>query len=59
MKVTDRMIWAGAKAAYFEMNSIMHDHDKLWAQEYKLKGGIWYDVANATIRAALQFEPVD
>ena len=58
MKITDRMIWAAAKAAYFEMNSIMHDHEKLWAAERKLKGGVWYDVAKAALAAAVQYEPV-
>ena len=46
------MIWAGAKAAFFEMCCIQHDHEKLWSEERKLKGRVWYDVAKATLNAA-------
>jgi hypothetical protein len=58
MKITDRMIWAAAKAAYFEMNSVMHDHEKLWSAERKLKGNVWYDVAKRALEAAAKYEPV-
>ena len=58
MKITDRMIWAAAKAAYLAMNSIMHDHDKMWAAERKTRGNVWYDVAREALRAAAEYAPV-
>jgi hypothetical protein len=58
LKITDRMVTAAAKAAYFEMNSITHDYDLAWREENKLRGNVWRDVARAALKAAAQYEPV-
>lgn len=58
MKITDRMVTAAAKAAFFEMNSIVHDHDQAWKEENKLRGSVWRDVARAALKAAAEYEPV-
>lgn len=58
MKITERMVAAAAKAAYLTMNSVMHDHDKAWGAEKKLRGNVWKDVARAALEAAAEYEPV-
>lgn len=45
----EERIEAAAKHAFFELNSIMHDHEKLWKGANK---PIWRDVGKAAIRAA-------
>lgn len=49
---TDEEVEAAAKATFFCMNCIMHDHEKEWRKADRLHGVVWRDVARAALTAA-------
>jgi hypothetical protein len=50
----DRKLEAVAKAIFWEMNSVMHDHDKVW--KASKQQGVYRDCARAALVAAAHFE---
>lgn len=54
MSPTQAQIEAAAKAIYFCQHSIMHDHERLWVAEDKLRGDVWRDCAKAALTAAAE-----